>query len=89
MADRRLADKAAQSYCSPPDTLGHMLWSLVVTLIILYFMLESTLIVFFEDTRAYIHTWLTLEYAALVSVLTLDIFVSLRRGVYVNGVLHQ
>ena len=72
---------------SRPETFMHMLWSLIVTLIVLYFVAEAILVAFFSDTRAYVEDTYTATYSVLLLLLLIDIAVTLNRGIYLGGIL--
>ena len=72
---------------SRPETFMHMLWSLIVTLIVLYFVAEAILVAFFSDTRAYVEDTYTGTYSVLLLLLLIDIAVNLNRGIYLGGIL--
>lgn len=72
---------------SRPDTLAHMLWSLLITLVVLYFLAEAILVTFFEDSRSYAQATFTGFYTVLLLLLAADVGVALNRGIYIAGVL--
>lgn len=64
-----------------------MVWSALISLIILYFIAESILVTFFLESRMYIHVRFTVPYSIMILLLLLEIFVTFTRGVYVGGLL--
>jgi hypothetical protein len=72
---------------SRPETPLHMLWSLLIAVIVLYFLTEAILVAFFTDSRQYIRNHFTDPYSILLILLIANILVTVNRGVYVKGVL--
>lgn len=64
-----------------------MLWSLLIVVIILYFVAEAILIAFFSDTRTFVQSNLIGLYSVLLLLLALDIPATFNRGMYIKGVL--
>ncbi len=72
--------------CSRPDSPFQMVWSCLISLIILYFVAESILVTFFVESRIFTQSF-SPEYILLIVILVVDVFVTCNRGIYVGGVV--